>query len=59
MLIVPSLIALARKPAPGITLQIVNISTDIAQALDQQQVDIALGAFGSSAPPPIRSALSR
>jgi DNA-binding transcriptional LysR family regulator len=30
MLIVPSLIALARKSAPGITLQIVNISTDVA-----------------------------
>jgi hypothetical protein len=36
------LIALARKSAPGIILQIVNISADIAQALDRQQVDIAL-----------------
>jgi DNA-binding transcriptional LysR family regulator len=44
-LVIPSLIALARKSAPGITLQIVNISADIAQALDQQQVDIVLGSF--------------
>jgi DNA-binding transcriptional LysR family regulator len=41
-LVVPSLVALARKSAPGIVLQIVNISADIAQALDRQQVDIAL-----------------
>jgi DNA-binding transcriptional LysR family regulator len=45
MLIVPSLIALARKSAPGITLQIVNTNANLAQALDQQQADIALGAF--------------
>jgi hypothetical protein len=44
-LVVPDLIALARKSAPGITLQIVNTSADLAQALDQQQIDIALGAF--------------
>jgi DNA-binding transcriptional LysR family regulator len=50
MLIVPSLIALARKSAPGITLQIVNISANLAQALDQQQVDIALGAFDRVSP---------
>ena len=54
MLIVPSLIALARKSAPGITLQIVNISANLAQALDQQQVDIALGAF-DRVPPRLRS----
>ncbi|WMT73909.1 LysR family transcriptional regulator [Bradyrhizobium sp. Ash2021] len=54
MLIVPSLIALARKSAPGITLQIVNISADVAQALDQQQVDLALGAF-DKVPPRLRS----
>jgi len=54
MLIVPSLIALARKSAPGITLQIVNTSADVAQALDQQQVDIALGAF-EKVPPRLRS----
>jgi DNA-binding transcriptional LysR family regulator len=54
MLIVPSLIALARKSAPGITLQIVNISANLAQALDQQQVDIALGAF-DRVPPRHRS----
>jgi DNA-binding transcriptional LysR family regulator len=54
MLIVPSLIALARKSAPGITLQIVNITADVAQALDQQQVDIALGAF-DKVPPRLRS----
>jgi DNA-binding transcriptional LysR family regulator len=53
-LIVPSLIALVRKSAPGITLQIVNISVDLAQALDQQQVDIALGAF-DKVPPRFRS----
>jgi DNA-binding transcriptional LysR family regulator len=53
-LIVPSLIALARKSAPSITLQIVNISADVAQALDQQQVDIALGAF-DKVPPRLRS----
>jgi DNA-binding transcriptional LysR family regulator len=53
-LIVPSLIALARRSAPGITLQIVNISADLAQALDQQQVDIALGAF-DKVPPRLRS----
>jgi DNA-binding transcriptional LysR family regulator len=44
-LIVPGLIALARKSAPGITLQIANIGANLAQALDQQQIDIALGAF--------------
>ena len=54
MLIVPSLIALARRSAPGITLQIVNIGADLAQALDQQQVDIALGAF-DRVPPRLRS----
>jgi DNA-binding transcriptional LysR family regulator len=53
-LIVPSLIALARKSAPSITLQIVNISADVARALDQQQVDIALGAF-DKVPPRLRS----
>jgi len=58
-LIVPSLIALARKSAPGITLQIVNISANLAQALDQQQVDIALGAFDRvPPPPPVRGAVS-
>jgi DNA-binding transcriptional LysR family regulator len=54
MLIVPNLIALARKSAPGITLQIVNIRADLAQALDQQQVDIVLGAF-DPVPPRLRS----
>ncbi len=44
-LIVPTLIALARKSAPGISLQIVNSGANLAQALDQQQVDIALSAF--------------
>jgi DNA-binding transcriptional LysR family regulator len=53
-LIVPNLVALARKSAPGITLQIVNTSADLAQALDQQQVDIALGAF-DRVPPRLRS----
>jgi DNA-binding transcriptional LysR family regulator len=45
MLFAPSLIALARKSAPGITLQIVNPNANLAQTLDQQQADIALGAF--------------
>src|SRR5258708_4997456 len=54
MLIVPSLIALARKSAPGITLQIVNISANLAQELDQQRVDIGLGAF-DRVPPRLRS----
>jgi DNA-binding transcriptional LysR family regulator len=54
MLIVPNLIALARKSAPGITLQIVNIRADSAQALDQQQVDIVCGAF-DRVPPRFRS----
>jgi len=53
-LVVPNLIALARKSAPGITLQIVNIRADLAQALDQQQVDIALGAL-NKVPPRLRS----
>jgi DNA-binding transcriptional LysR family regulator len=53
-LIVPNLVALARKSAPGITLQIVNTSADLAQALDQQQVDIALGVF-DRVPPRLRS----
>jgi DNA-binding transcriptional LysR family regulator len=53
-LVVPDLIALARKSAPGITLQIVNTSADLAQALDQQQIDIALGAF-DRVPPRLRS----
>jgi DNA-binding transcriptional LysR family regulator len=44
-LIVPNLIALARKTAPDITLQIVNTDDHLAQALDQQQVDLALGPF--------------
>jgi DNA-binding transcriptional LysR family regulator len=35
-------------------LQIVNFSADVAQALDQQQVDIALGAF-DKVPPRLRS----
>ena len=53
-LVVPNLIALARKSAPGITLQIVNIRADVAQALDQQQIDIALGAL-NKVPPRLRS----
>jgi DNA-binding transcriptional LysR family regulator len=39
------LIALARNSAPDITLQIANIGANLAQTLDQQQIDIALGAF--------------
>src|SRR5258705_8978855 len=44
-LIVPNLIGLARKFAPGISLQIVNVGTELAQALDQQRIDLALSAF--------------
>jgi DNA-binding transcriptional LysR family regulator len=44
-LIVPNLIGLARKLAPGISLQIVNVGTELAQALDQQRIDLALSAF--------------
>jgi len=54
MLIVPRLIALARESAPGISLQIVNISANAAQALDQQDIDIALGAY-DKVPPRLRS----
>lgn len=52
-LIVPSLIALVRKSAPGITLQIVPVA-DVAQALDQQQVDLAFGGV-DKLPPRLRS----
>jgi DNA-binding transcriptional LysR family regulator len=44
-LIVPNLIGLARKFAPGISLQIVNVGTELVQALDQQRIDLALSAF--------------
>jgi DNA-binding transcriptional LysR family regulator len=44
-LIVPKLIGLAHKFAPGISLQIVNVGTELVQALDQQRVDLALSAF--------------
>jgi DNA-binding transcriptional LysR family regulator len=44
-LIVPNLIGLARKFAPGIHLQIVNVGTELVQALDQQRIDLALSAF--------------
>jgi DNA-binding transcriptional LysR family regulator len=44
-LIVPNLIGLARKLAPGISLHIVNVGTELVQALDQQRIDLALSAF--------------
>jgi len=44
-LIVPNLIRLAHKFAPGISLQIVNVGTEIVHALDQQRIDLALSAF--------------
>jgi DNA-binding transcriptional LysR family regulator len=44
-LIVPTLIRLCRKFAPGVSLQIVNLSTNLAQAIDQQRVDLALSSF--------------
>jgi DNA-binding transcriptional LysR family regulator len=39
-------IKLAREKAPGVSLQIVNLGTNLTQAVDQQQVDLVLGAFG-------------
>jgi DNA-binding transcriptional LysR family regulator len=39
------LITLARRSAPGISLQIVNIGANLTQALDQQEIDLALGGF--------------
>ncbi len=40
-----SLMALLRQTAPYTTLQIINTSPYITQALDQQQMDVVLGAF--------------
>jgi DNA-binding transcriptional LysR family regulator len=57
-LIVPNLIGLACKFAPGISLQIVDVGTDIARALDQERIDFALSAFDKiPAPLPIRVAV--
>jgi DNA-binding transcriptional LysR family regulator len=53
-LIVPTLVRLARKFAPGVSLQIVNLSTNLAQAIDQQRVDLALSSF-KRLPPRFRS----
>jgi DNA-binding transcriptional LysR family regulator len=39
------LVALVRNAAPGISVQVLNRGPHITQALDQQQVDIVLGAF--------------
>jgi DNA-binding transcriptional LysR family regulator len=39
------LIALARKTAPDVSLQAANMGSLTTQALDQQQVDVVLGAF--------------
>jgi DNA-binding transcriptional LysR family regulator len=44
-LIVPNLIGLARKLAPGISLQVINVGTELVQDLDQQRIDLALSAF--------------
>jgi len=43
--IVVSLMELLRRTAPDVTLQIVNTNPYVTQALDQQQVDVVLGAF--------------
>jgi DNA-binding transcriptional LysR family regulator len=43
--VIVRLIALARQSAPNVSLQIVDISADLAQALDQQRIDVVLGAF--------------
>lgn len=40
-----ALMDLLRRIAPKVTLQIVNTNPYITQALDQQQVDVVLGAF--------------
>jgi DNA-binding transcriptional LysR family regulator len=39
------LFGLLRRQAPGVTLQVANTSSDLTQALDQQEVDVVLGAF--------------
>jgi DNA-binding transcriptional LysR family regulator len=44
-LIVPTLVRLAHQFAPGISLQFVNVGTELVHALDQQRVDLALSAF--------------
>jgi DNA-binding transcriptional LysR family regulator len=49
-LIVPTLIRLARECASGVSLQIVNVSTNLGQAIEQQRVDLALSSF--KRPPP-------
>jgi DNA-binding transcriptional LysR family regulator len=39
------LITLARRSAPGVSIQIVNIGANLTQALDQQEIDLVLGGF--------------
>jgi DNA-binding transcriptional LysR family regulator len=39
------LITLVRRSAPGVSLQIVHLGTNLTQALDQQEVDLALAGF--------------
>jgi DNA-binding transcriptional LysR family regulator len=43
--VIARLIALVRTKAPDVSLQAINMGPYTTQALDQQQVDVALGAF--------------
>ena len=52
--VIARLIALVRRSAPDISLQIIHMGPNITQALDQQQVDIVVGAF-DRIPPRFRS----
>jgi DNA-binding transcriptional LysR family regulator len=51
---IAGLITLVRHAAPGVSLQVLNLGPHVTQALDQQQVDIVLGAF-SKVPTRFRS----
>jgi DNA-binding transcriptional LysR family regulator len=43
--VIARLIVLVRATAPGVSLQAINMGPHTTQALDQQQIDIALGGF--------------
>jgi DNA-binding transcriptional LysR family regulator len=43
--VIARLIVLVRATAPGVSLQVINMGPHTTQALDQQQIDIALGGF--------------
>lgn len=45
-LLIPNLIARAREVAPGVRLRIVALGSDLLANLDEENVDLALGAFG-------------